>query len=170
MHEAAAVVTFLSPGLRFLHQGQLEGRRKRISPHLVRAPIEPADERLELFYDTLISVLSDPAFQNGEWRLCECLPAWTGNWTSDCFIVSIWTGPDGAIRLVAVNYAPNQSQCYVRFPDPAFTGMVRLRDLMGSATYERVGNELNGRGLYLDLPAWGYHAFDVAQASAMAGR
>ena len=37
-HEAAAVITFLSPGLRFFHQGQFEGRRKRISPHLVRGP------------------------------------------------------------------------------------------------------------------------------------
>src|SRR5215831_12410660 len=43
MHEAAAIITFLSPGLRFFHQGQFEGRRKRISPHLVRAPKEPTD-------------------------------------------------------------------------------------------------------------------------------
>src|SRR5690349_3771282 len=34
MHEVAAVVTYLTPGLRFFHQGQLEGRKKRISPHL----------------------------------------------------------------------------------------------------------------------------------------
>jgi len=40
-HEAAAVITFLSPGLRFFHQGQFEGRKKRISPHLVRSPQEP---------------------------------------------------------------------------------------------------------------------------------
>ena len=39
MHEAAGVITYLSPGLRFFHQGQLEGRRTRISPHLVRGPI-----------------------------------------------------------------------------------------------------------------------------------
>ena len=51
MHEAAAVITFLSPGLRFFHQGQFEGRRKRISPHLVRAPLEPADTALQQFYD-----------------------------------------------------------------------------------------------------------------------
>ena len=43
MHEAAAVITFLSQGLRFFHQGQFEGRRKRISPHLVRAPLETSD-------------------------------------------------------------------------------------------------------------------------------
>ena len=30
-HQAAAVLTYLSPGLRFFHQGQFEGRRKRIS-------------------------------------------------------------------------------------------------------------------------------------------
>ncbi len=47
LQEAAAVVTFLSPGLRFFHQGQFEGRRKRISPHLVRGPHEPIDPRLE---------------------------------------------------------------------------------------------------------------------------
>ena len=41
VHEAAAVITFLSPGLRFFHQGQFQGRRKRISPHLVRGPQEP---------------------------------------------------------------------------------------------------------------------------------
>ena len=35
VHEAAAVITFLSPGLRFFHQGQFQGRKKRISPHLV---------------------------------------------------------------------------------------------------------------------------------------
>ena len=44
MHQAAAIITYLSPGLRFFHQGQFEGRRKRISPHLVRAPLEPTTQ------------------------------------------------------------------------------------------------------------------------------
>ena len=30
VHEAAAIITFLAPGLRFFHQGQFEGRLKRI--------------------------------------------------------------------------------------------------------------------------------------------
>jgi hypothetical protein len=38
MHQAVAVVAYLTPGLRFFHQGQLEGQRKRLSPHLGRAP------------------------------------------------------------------------------------------------------------------------------------
>ena len=48
--------------------------------------------------------------------LLECLPAWEGNWTSDCFVAFAWQGPDDERLLVTVNYAPNQSQCYVRLP------------------------------------------------------
>ncbi len=38
IHAAAAVITFLAPGLRLFHDGQFEGRKVRISPHLVRRP------------------------------------------------------------------------------------------------------------------------------------
>jgi len=57
IHQAAAVITFLSPGLRFFHQGQFEGRRNRISPHLCRGPAEPVDQQLKQFYDRLLGVL-----------------------------------------------------------------------------------------------------------------
>src|SRR5262245_51062024 len=56
-HRAAAVVTFLSPGLRFFHQGQLDGWRKRISPHLCRGPAEPVDEEIQSFYDRPLAIL-----------------------------------------------------------------------------------------------------------------
>ena len=161
-HEAAAIVTYLSPGLRFFHQGQLEGRRKRISPHLVRAPQEPVDVVLQSFYDRLLAVLRRPETRNGQWRLLECAPAWDGNWTSDCFIAWWWEAQDGARLLAVVNYADNQSQCYVRLPFADLDGgSVQLKDLMGTAAYERDGADLLARGLYLDLPPWGYHVFDV---------
>ena len=41
VHRAAAVVTFFTPGLRFFHQGQREGKRVRIPVHLGRGPAEP---------------------------------------------------------------------------------------------------------------------------------
>ena len=164
MHEAAAVVTYLTPGLRFLHQGQLEGRRKRISPHLVRAPAEPVDAALQSFYARLLAVLRQPAVRDGEWSLLECAPAWDGNWTSDRFIAWTWR-LDGARRLVAVNYAANQSQCYVRLPFPELGGRAwRLADEMGPAVYQRDGNDLLARGLYLDLPPWGRHIFELSAA------
>jgi glycosidase len=160
MHQAAAIVTYLSPGLRFFHQGQFEGRRKRISPHLVRAPLEPADAAVKQFYERLLAVLCDTAVRNGAWQLLECVPAWDGNWTSDCFLAWIWTGKAGERRLVAINYAGNQSQCYLRLPASG-GGVVRFTDAMGTLVVDRDGHDLATRGLYLDMPPWGYHVFEV---------
>ena len=166
VHEAAAVVTFLSPGLRFFHQGQFEGRKKRISPHLIRAPEEPVDERLKPFYDRLLAVLRQQVVRDGNWQLLECVPAWEGNWTWDCFLAFAWQGPGEGRLLVVINYAPNQSQCYVRLP---FTDLRndqwRLRDFLSEAQYDRDGNDLASRGLYLDVPAWCCHAFTMTRFS-----
>jgi Alpha amylase, catalytic domain len=162
MHQAAAIIAYLSPGLRFFHQGQFEGRRKRISPHLVRAPIEPADERLQRFYDHLLEVLRQRPFRDGRWRLLECAPAWDSNWTSDCFVACSWQEGDDLRRLIAVNYAGNQSQCYVRLPFATLSGStLRLEDLTGPYAYDRDGDELVSRGLYLDLSPWSFHVFEV---------
>jgi hypothetical protein len=161
-HEAAAVITFLSPGLRFFHQGQFEGRNKRISPHLVRAPLERADQAREQFYDTLLAVLRQPTVRDGQWRLLECAPAWDGNWTWECFIAWSWQSEDSQRLIAVVNYAGNQSQCYVRLPFPDLGGRaVRLQDLTGPASYDREGSDLVSRGLYLDLSPWGYHVFEM---------
>src|SRR5262249_52221831 len=77
-HEAAAVITFLSPGLRFFHQGQFEGCLKRISPHLGRAPDETVNGALQQFYRRLLAALRAPAVSQGRWQLLECAPAWDG--------------------------------------------------------------------------------------------
>jgi hypothetical protein len=155
VHEAAAVVTFLSPGLRFFQQGQFQGRLKRISPHLGRAPDEPINEGIGKFYDRLLAVLRRPVVRQGEWRLLECVPAWQGNWTWDCFVAFAWQLAGGDRLLAVVNYAANQSQCYVRLPFADLGGARwRLTDLMGDAAYERDGADLQGRGLYLDMRPW----------------
>jgi len=98
--------------------------------------------------------------------LLECTPAWDGNWTGDCFICFAWLGRDGISLIVAVNYAPNQSQCYMHIPLQELAGKaIRLRDLMGPAVYDRPGDEVRIQGLYLDLPAWGYHVFELTNTS-----
>jgi hypothetical protein len=166
VHEAAAVITFLSPGLRFFHQGQFEGRMKRISPHLGRAPEEPTDRRLQQFYERLLGVLREPVVREGRWQLLECRAAWDGNWTWDCFLAFAWQGPGQDPLLVTVNYAPNQSQCYVRMP---FTDLGnrqwRLKDLLGDATYDRDGSDLQAGGLYLDESPWQARVFSVTRCS-----
>ncbi len=161
-HEAAAVITYLSPGLRFFHQGQFEARKKRISPHLIRAPLEPVDQTLQQFYDRLLTVLRQRTVRDGQWQLLECRPAWDGNWTWDGFIAFAWRGVENRCILVVVNYAGNQGQCHVPLPFDDLIGRpVRLQDRMSSAVYDRNGDDLVLPGLYLDMPSWGYHIFDV---------
>src|SRR6516165_10228888 len=83
VHEAAAIITYLSPGLRFFHQGQFEGRKRRISPHLVRAPSESADAMLQQFYDGLLAVLRQPAFRDGQCACSSaCQPGIANRWSA----------------------------------------------------------------------------------------
>ncbi len=155
VHQAAAVITYLTPGLRFFQDGQREGRQVHLSPHLGRAPAEPIDQEIQAFYDRLLSILQRPLFRNGQWQLLDCAPAWEGNWTHDCFVAFRWVNAAGEQALVAVNYASHQSQCYLKLRDlVAVSRRWTLTDLLGSEVYERTGCELASDGLYLDAAAW----------------
>jgi len=155
VHQAAAVLTFLSPGLRFFHQGQFDGRLKRISPHLGRAPEETPNAGLAAFYEHLLAVLQRPAMRNGRWKLLECAPAWEGNESSDHFIAFSWEGNYGERLLVVVNYSDQQAQCYIRLPFSDLGDCVwRLQDQMSPAVYDRNGVDLQEHGLYVDESAW----------------
>lgn len=163
VHRAAAVLTYLSPGLRFFHDGQFEGRTKKLSVHLSRRPVEAPDTHLCEFYDQLLSCINRFEVRHGQWELLHCIPAWEGNWTYDCFICFAWQSPGASPLIVVVNYAPNHSQCYLRIPTDDMRGHTMvLRDMLSQATYERNGDELLSHGLYLDLPPWGYHVFKTS--------
>ena len=162
VHRAAAVITYSIPGLRFFHQGQFEGRKKRISPHLVRAPLEPVDKEIESFYESLLAVLRNPIVQNGSWQSLACRPAWDGNGSWNAFVAHSWQGHSGERMLIAVNYAPHASQCYIPLPFPEIQNRsVQLENLLSSTCYTRDGNELLERGFYLDLGPWSYHIFTL---------
>jgi hypothetical protein len=162
MHEAAAIITFFSPGLHFFHQGQLQGRKKRISPHLVRAPEEPVNEDLEMFYKKLLDILRQPVFRNGSWQLLDCTPAWEGNLTNDCYIAFSWQDENKTKMLIAVNYSPERGQCYIKLPfNDMSTGTWLVKDLISGVTYEREGADLQEKGMYLDEPAWKNYVFSL---------
>ena len=162
MHRAAAVITFLCPGLRFFYQGQLEGAKAHLPVHLCRAPVEPVDVGLADFYRELLSSSDDEAFRAGTWRLVDPVAAWEGNWTWDCFVAFVWEGEDDRRLLIAVNYGGGQSQCYLELPWADLAGRQwRLDDRLGKASYDRDGDTLLSPGLYLDMPAWGYHFFEL---------
>jgi hypothetical protein len=162
VHRAAAVISYSIPGLRFFHQGQFEGRKKRISPHLIRAPRESVDKEIQDFYASLLAILLKPLMKSGEWQPLSCWPAWDGNGSWDAFVAHLWRGSDGERLLIVVNYASHNSQCFVDLPFPEIKSrMVELRDLISPDRYVRKGDEVLERGLYLDLQPWSYHIFTL---------
>ncbi|MBU2650662.1 MAG: alpha-amylase [Bacteroidetes bacterium] len=159
-HEAAAILTYLTPGLKFFHQGQFEGKTKRISPHLIRGPREEENLQIKQFYLKLLEVLNDKAFHEGNWRLLNCVSIWEGNHSFENYIAFLWEGPGNQIFLIPVNYSPYQSQCYVKLPEDLFNeGTWFLKDLFSGVVFERDGLELRERGLYLDEGGWKYYGF-----------
>jgi len=160
-HQAAAIITFLSPGLRFFHQGQFEGARVRVPTHLCRGPVEPTNPEIAAFYAKLLQTLTETsAFRDGVWSQIQPQPAWPGNSTSDRFVAYAWAGKDGSRFAVAVNYAGNQGQCRLQLPFFEFRSkQVRLHDLIGTEVYDRDGSELVGPGLFIDHAPWQFNVF-----------
>jgi Alpha amylase, catalytic domain len=162
-HQAAAIITFLSPGLRFFHQGQFDGAQIRVPTHLCRGPVEAVNPDIGEFYTRLLQVLKETAaFREGSWSQLQPQPAWEGNWTSDGFVAYAWTGGEGSRYVVVVNYAGNQGQCRLPLPFTEFRGQqVRLTDLMGTEEYDRDGSDLVDNGLFVDHSPWHFNVFDL---------
>jgi Alpha amylase, catalytic domain len=162
-HQAAAMITFLSPGLRFFYDGQFEGARVRVPPHLGRGPVEPIDQEVAAFYAKLLRVLKETSvFRDGTWSPIQPSSAWSDNWTSDGFVAYAWAGDDGSRLVVVVNHAGNQGQCRLPLPFPELRGkQVRLTDVMETEVYDRDGSELVDIGLYVDHPPWHFNVFTL---------
>jgi len=161
--EAASVVALLAPGLHFVHDGETTGRRLRASNHLRRRDVEPVNRELEGFHSRLLASMKRPEVRDGRWRLLEPRSAWDGNASSDQFVAYAWELP-GHRLVVAVNYSPSRGQCYLPLEYTDFAGStVVLHDLLDpTVTYERAGDELARDGLYLDVPGWRRHVFEVS--------
>jgi glycosidase len=163
VHRAAAAIALLVPGLRFVHEGQRSGRRVRTGNHLRRRIPESIDRELQTFYTRLLACMQRPEVRDGQWRLLEGQAAWEGNTSCGQFVAFSWEAGDRRL-LVVVNYGPERGQCHVRLPWADLAGRTLVLDdlLDPTVAYERDGGDLAGRGLYLDMPAWGHHAFAVA--------
>jgi hypothetical protein len=160
-HRAAAVATLTQAGARLVHDGQLEGRRIRLPVFLRRFPVEDPDPALAGFYQRLLEVLADPTFRSGSWRLCDTW-GWQGNEHSEHIVSWCWEG--GTRWLVAVNLGEAPATAMVRVPWDDLAGQqIRLVDPTNDVTYDRTGDDLVA-GLYVELPAWGWHLFRVENA------
>ena len=159
-HRAAALLVLGLPGMRFLHQGQLTGARRRTPVQLGRCVPEPAHAEIEKIYSLVLTTLPGTSAGKGRGDVLRPGAAWPQNPTAQNFIVVQWQVAAPAFDLVVVNLASYRSQCCVRLTiEDLAAHDWSMKDLLGDEQYERPGGELKDRGLYLDLPAHGAQLF-----------
>lgn len=159
--KAAAVLSLTLPGLRLLHEGQLEGYQVKLPVHLVRRRPEEPVAGLEPSYRRLLGILRHPVFHDGHWQALEPRAAEAGNPTYQNAVAHQWVHGDAA-RIVVVNLSGQllQFRLPVRIPQLAGRHWL-LCDLLNDVEYARSGDEMLGPGLYVALPEYGYHLFEV---------
>ncbi len=181
-HKAAALLTLSLPGLRFLHDGQLEGRRRFARIQLNRTAIEEKDNDVEAMYAGLFEALLPSRVGHGACQVLDVLPGWEGNPTHNAFTILQWQrapdgratderagderaadgadGPSDGFDIVVVNHAPHQSQCWVKLSARGLAGgKWTLQDRLSPERWEREGDDLHSKGLFLDVAAHGAQLF-----------
>lgn len=170
MHQAAAVISFTIPGLRFIHDGQQLGRKRRVSMHVNRRDSldqDVKDKGIKPFYDRLLDPLKhNEALRDGEWRSCHVTPSQDQNPSHQNIVAHVaWKG--GEVVLVVVNYSKNNANGHIILPSAL--GQLKgkqcvLKDFMSDYTLEKDGRQLLGEsngGMWMDLKPWASHIFRV---------
>lgn len=157
---AVAVAVLTLPGLRLLHDGQLEGRRIRLPVFLGRRPDERPDPGLLEFHQTVLRIVRPVAGDGGQWAMGE-IAGWPGDESHRNLVAWSWRSAK-ARQIVILNLSDQTSQGRVRIGwDDGIGRPWRLRDGLSAETYDRAGDDLCGAGLFVRLPAWGIHLWQA---------
>jgi hypothetical protein len=130
----AAITAGTLPGLRMFYEGQLDGRRTRVSVLLARWPKETPDPTVRAFYQQLIPVLAGPPFRTGRW---QPLPQPVGEDAFSPGECLAWTWEDEqTTRLVLINLAAQPRWLALTWPleHPA---PPRIEDLLSGQQFCR---------------------------------
>ena len=156
--KASAVIALTLPGLRLLHEGQLQGWTVKLPVQLGRRPDEPSVEGLEHFYSTLLGELRHPVYHDGRWQLLEARVEAGAPDLHRGLAAHQWS-LENELRVVVSNLTGQRARGFVRVDLPLTSANWRLHEVFSGAVYERDGGDMTDRGLYVDLPPFGYQVF-----------
>ena len=160
--QALATLLATSPGLRFYHQGQLEGARIHWPIPLCEAAEEPWDPAITALYEKTLRLSNEEVFHTGEWKLLDVRPA--GDESSENLIAYRWRSGQ-AHKIIVLNPAGKTSQGRIPLAgEVSATRGYNLCDELNEATYQRSGEEMARHGLYVRLDGYRAHWLDVSPA------
>jgi glycosidase len=159
---AAAAIVGTAPGMRFYHQGQLEGRKIHFPIQLSHIADEAVDAAIQGFYRNLLQLTRGDAFHSDAWRLLN--PEAVGDASAGGLIACDWRD-ERSWKLVVVNFSTNTAQARIRLGDRIAPGRQYIfDDVLNRNRYERDGDEIRSLGLYVRLDPFEADIFDITLA------
>ena len=150
------------PGMRFYHQGELDGLKVRLPITLRIAAAELPDPVSAFCFRKLLEIANEEIFHAGRWNLLEVAP--DSDDTSVNLIVYEWR-LEKTWKVMVVNLAGSASQGRVKLGDRVSpVQQYVFHDQLDEERYLRNGDELHGMGLFVRREAGRAHLFDVTPA------
>jgi Alpha amylase, catalytic domain len=150
------------PGMRFYHQGELEGRKIHIPIQLRRAAEEAPDAASVAFFDAILRVTKEDVFHSGNWSLLPVVAE--GDPTSQNLIAYEWRSAS-AWKMIVVNLSGSPAQGRIRVGERVSVSTEYVfYDQLNEVRYPRHGEELHNIGLFARREGFQAHLFDIAPA------
>ena len=157
--KAASLITATLPGAVLLYEGQWDGRKTRNHVLLGRRQQELPDSEIQNFYQLLLGAINDISAES-DWVLCD-VSGWTDNQSCHNLIAYCWR-KQGRVLLTIVNFSETPSQGKVSLPwEVDQSSQMEFHDLFGHERFIRDGSQLSEEGLFVELPAWGFHFLSI---------
>jgi len=150
--DAAALLTFTLPGLRFFWEGEWEGYSNQLDIHLRREEDEPAVGYVTQMYKSLTAIVSDPVFKKGQWTYLNVF----GSETAGNLIAYRWNYQQER-RLCIINYSGSQGSGNVVVADAQpvkGNDTIPITDLLSGTVYYRSASTMRNQGLYVIVNQW----------------
>jgi len=150
--DAAALLTFTIPGLRFYWMWQFNGYSNQLDIHLRREEPEPAVPQVQQFYPIFLNITNSDVFRYGTWTYLGV------------------SGSNSAWRLIAYRweYENEKRLCVINYSDTSGSGSIVLSnaqplngndtvpvtELLSGVTYYRSASQMRNQGLFVVVNPW----------------
>ncbi len=147
------------PGMRFYHQGELEGASTYLPITLRMAAPRPPDPVVSQFFEKLLRITEEDVFHHGSWKPLSVTPDCDD--TCGNLIACEWRS-EKAWKVIVVNLAGCASQGRIHFGQQLSAPQYIFYDELNDVRYVRDADELRGAGLFVRRDRFGAHLFDVS--------
>jgi len=150
------------PGMRFYHQGELEGAKVHLPITLRIGADGNSDPAATSFFAQLLRITRDPLFHVGEWNLLQVTDE--GADTASNLVVYEWRSEKNW-KVIVVNLSAASAQGRVHFSPRAWPAADYVfYDELHDERYVRSAAELSGTGLFVLRGGSDAHLFTVTPA------